>query len=36
MKYKDIWTLNSYDDYLDKKLGLVYKDFQKNAFEIIL
>ena len=36
MKYKDIWTLNSYDDYLDKKLGLVYKDIQKNAFEIIL
>ncbi len=36
MKYKDVWTFNSYGDYFDPKLGLVYKDFKNNAFEIIL
>ena len=35
MKHKDIWLFNKYSIF-DEKLGLVYKDFQNDAFEIIL
>ena len=36
MKKNDIWSFKNLDTYFDPKMGLVYKDFGNNAFEIIL
>ena len=36
MKKNDIWSFKNIDTYFDPKIGLVYKDFGNNAFEIIL
>ena len=36
MKKNDIWSFKNLDTYFDPKIGLVYKDFGNNAFEIIL